>query len=150
MKKLFLLFILVAYSCSEDPVNELKAPQYGKDITLTAISKNSAKTDDESKIVIVKLGRKSKKCVGFGFCRVCVICGDAKLDENIIHVPVNQDDNEEFIELHLDKELGEEFDSNLYVDEDLYDEETGELIIHENIYELDNSLGLFGGYRIVL
>ena len=150
MKKLFLLFILVAYSCSEEPANDLKTPQYGKDITLTAINKNSAKKDDESKIIIVKLGRTSKKCVGFGFCRVCVICGDAKLDENIIHVPVNQDDNEEFIELHLDNELGEEFDSNLYVDEDLIDNETGDLIISENIYELDSSLGLFGGYRIDL
>lgn len=139
------------YSCSEEANDiNLKSPEYGKDITLIPISKNQNRLDDESKIIIVKLGRQSRKCVGFGFCRVCVACGDAKFDGNNISIPVNEDLDGEYIELHLENELSDEFDSIIYIDEDLYDEDSGELVLQEGEYMLDNSLGVYGGYIIRL
>jgi len=50
----------------------------------------------------------------------------------------------------LDYGLGDEFDSNIYIDEDLYDEDSGELLLSEGIYAIDNTIGDFGGYKILL
>jgi hypothetical protein len=153
MKQLIYLLTVSFFvlSCSEEDNDiDLKSPEYGKDITLIPISNNQNRLDDESKIVIVKLGRKSRNCVGFGFCRVCVACGDAKFNGNNISIPVNEDLDGEYVELHLENELSDEFDSIIYIDEDLYDEDSGELVLQEGEYLLDNSLGAFGGYIIRL
>lgn len=156
MKKIFLnLLIAILFiglnSCSkEDSSTSLIAPEYGKDVTLSPINNNQSRFGDESKIIIIKLGRKSRNCVGFGFCRVCAFCGTEKVNGDNLEIPVNEDGNGEFIELHLDFELGNEFDSNIYIDEDLYDEDSGELLLSEGVYTIDNTLGDFGGYKILL
>ncbi|WP_452230645.1 hypothetical protein [Lacinutrix sp. MEBiC02404] len=131
MKKIFLnLLVVILFiglnSCSQDDSStSLISPEYGKDVKLSPINNKQTRLDDESKIIIVKLGRKSKNCIGFGFCRVCVACGTARVDGDILEIPVNEYETGEFVELHLDYELGDEFDSNIYIDEDLYDEDTG-------------------------
>ncbi len=156
MKKIFLnILIAILFvglnSCSqEDSSASLISPEYGKDVTLSPIINKQTKLGDESKIIIVKLGRKSRNCIGFGFCRVYVACGTARVDGDNLEIPVNEDENGEFIELHLDYGLGDEFDSNIYIDEDLYDEDSGELLLSEGIYAIDNTIGDFGGYKILL
>ena len=159
LKLLVILLVFGVNSCSnEDNVNSLKSPEYGKDVTLIAIDDNqlnpdgeSKVSDDASKVLIVKLGRKSKNCFKFGICEVCAFCGEARVDAgNNIEVPVNEDNSGEYIELHLGNDLGDEFDSNIYIDEDLYDENSGELLFSQGVYSIDDSLGSFGGYRIAL
>jgi len=156
MKKIFLnLLVAILFlglnSCSnEDNSSSLKSPEYGKDVTLSPINKKESRLNDESKIIIVKLGRKSRNCVGFGFCKVCVACGTERVESEMLEIPVHEDETGEFVELHLDFELDNEFDSNIYIDEDLYDEDSGELLLSEGVYAIDNTLGEFGGYKILL
>ena len=156
MKKIFLtMFLFTAIiACSDDTggISEvanstLKAPEYGKDITLSGVSNNG---DGNRAIIVITIGRKSQQCHRLGVCHVCIGCTPIS-QQNMIPTPINNNSTlGNYIEFYLDAPLDPEFDSNIYVDEDIYNEDTGELVLEQGIYPLNSSLGEFGGFIVQL
>lgn len=63
---------------------------------------------------------------------------------------VQEINGEKYLTLALTSALNStEFDTNFYVDEDIIDEESG-IVVPKGIYNLDNTVGNYGGYKVIL
>ncbi len=94
MKKVFLILILFAaiISCTDDTAvhseietSALKAPEYGKDITLSGGSING---DGNRAIIVITIGRKSMNCHRLGVCHICIGCTPIS-EQNMIPTTIN-------------------------------------------------------------
>ena len=143
MKNLFLTCVITLFTIlGSFAQSKLIEPVIGKDIFLESNSINGS-----SKLpIFVDLGRSSRRCRGFGIC----LRKPKRLSFDIVSTIDDSDSSRPFFYIYLAAKIDATiFDTNLYVDEDLKCTDDN-LIISRDIYQLDNSIGKFGGYKIIL
>ncbi|MBD3724153.1 MAG: hypothetical protein IE891_05070 [Flavobacteriaceae bacterium] len=167
MKKLKFLFtisivitIMFTFSCSENEsinsTSSLRQPELGEIKFKSNIDNNSSKLST-GKIIIIDIARKKHsddpkvcgdcKC-GLGVCRFCMFC--TRSSENSQTVEIFEENGIKFFELELSEPLLEGVDYNFYVDEDVYCDDDSNLYVEKGVYELNQDIGEFGGYKIIV
>ena len=175
-----LLFAFIFSSCSsEENIEEIGTlePELFTDFNIVDGSSSystKAKADPGVKVTL-SIGRKSKNCGGIGICKIKEITitlfqvpslpvdpigptpsltpalglkNSTESEENVFNVEEINGLN--YLTLALTSTLDPiKFDTNFYVDEDVIDEES-EITIPKGTYTLDNSIGNYGGYKVLL
>ena len=158
---LLVLFVtasaFIACNSDEEAITEnlqesnLVQPEFNKDFMLVDGTSYSTDKKDPKIKVTFTIGRKSRKCHGFGICKVKSVTITLKNTESRDDTfAIEEINGIKYAVLKLTNNLDENrFDTNLYVDELISDEET-DLSLPEGIYQLDATIGEFGGYRVLL
>jgi hypothetical protein len=151
-----IIFInLIFLSCTNEeniePIQK-KEPELFKDFNLIDGSNIDYAKKDVGVEVTLSIGRKSKKCRKIGICKVEKVKITIKKSTDLDNLTFNVQEinGEKYLTLALTSALNStEFDTNFYVDEDIIDEESG-IVVPKGIYNLDNTVGNYGGYKVIL
>ncbi len=153
---LTLLFInILLTSCSKDEniveSQKIEPELYTNFNLIDGSSANLAKKDPGIKVTL-SVGRKSKNCKKVGICKVKEITIEYLNSEPLEGMTFvsEQIDGQNYLILALTSDLdSDKFDTNFYIDEDVIDEESG-LVIPVGTYNLDDTVGNYGGYKVLL
>lgn len=114
-------------------------------------SKSTSKRNPGVKVTLT-IGRKSRNCSRIGICKVKEVTIQLKNSKDLddMTFTTKEIQGQNYLILALTSFLdSSKFDTNLYVDEDIIDEESG-IIIPAATYEIDNYVGNYGGYKVLL